>query len=103
VSGRGSVFLLDEVDAALDEANQQNVGLLLKRLDAAYNRHCQILCVTHNSSFISLCDKIIQVNRRFGGDPVSPKRTLCFPDVFACTTPVCLGHRVGWFRASGQS
>eukprot|EP00884_Botryococcus_braunii_P001050 jgi/Botrbrau1/10946/Bobra.0383s0003.1 len=71
VGGRGSLFLLDEVDAALDEANQQSIGILLKKLHDAYSLECQILCVTHNASFISVCDNVIQVKKEACGTVMS--------------------------------
>jgi chromosome segregation ATPase len=53
---------MDEVDAALDEANQQVVAQLLKRLATCKNKNCQIFAVTHNAAFLGLCDQVFQVN-----------------------------------------
>lgn len=57
------LFLLDEVDAALDEHNQARAAALLKQLANASDGGCQILCVTHNAAFQQVCDAYIQVVR----------------------------------------
>jgi hypothetical protein len=64
-SGNGSsLFLLDEIDAALDEHNQARASALLRQLShAADGSGCQILCVTHNAAFQSVCDGFVQVVR----------------------------------------
>jgi ATPase subunit of ABC transporter with duplicated ATPase domains len=64
-SGNGSsLFLLDEIDAALDEHNQARASALLRQLShAADGSGCQILCVTHNAAFQSVCDAFVQVVR----------------------------------------
>ncbi|XP_057851867.2 uncharacterized protein LOC131062169 isoform X2 [Cryptomeria japonica] len=60
---RSSVYLMDEVDAALDEQNQQNVAKLIKSVIGQDN---QIICVSHNITFQQYCDRIIQVSRSDG-------------------------------------
>lgn len=72
-SGNGSgLFLLDEVDAALDEHNQARASALLKQLaDAADGAGCQILCVTHNAAFQQVCDAFVQVVRGPNGSSMS--------------------------------
>jgi ABC-type transport system involved in cytochrome bd biosynthesis fused ATPase/permease subunit len=67
------LFLLDEVDAALDEHNTARAAALLKQLAHADDggRGCQILCVTHNAAFQHVCDGFVQVDaagRSTGGD-----------------------------------
>jgi ABC-type Mn2+/Zn2+ transport system ATPase subunit len=64
-SGNGSsLFLLDEIDAALDEHNQARASALLRQLaHATDGSGCQILCVTHNVAFQSVCDAFVQVVR----------------------------------------
>ncbi|KAL0033641.1 hypothetical protein WJX79_009327 [Trebouxia sp. C0005] len=57
---KSSLFLMDEVDAALDESNQALVATLIKEI-MAQSRGCQILCVTHNLAFQQICSSIIQV------------------------------------------
>ncbi|KAH9311267.1 hypothetical protein KI387_026302, partial [Taxus chinensis] len=54
---RSSVYLMDEVDAALDEQNQQNVAKLIKSVIGEDN---QVICVSHNITFQQYCDRIIQ-------------------------------------------
>ena len=50
---RSRLFLLDEVDAALDESNQARVAALLHQMCAAGNaQRCQ---VSVNSSLIRVC------------------------------------------------
>lgn len=56
------VFLLDEVDAALDEHNQARAAALLKQLASdTGDGGCQILCVTHNVAFQQICDAYVHV------------------------------------------
>jgi ABC-type glutathione transport system ATPase component len=64
-SGNGSsLFLMDEIDAALDEHNQARASALLRQLShGADGSGCQILCVTHNAAFQSVCDAFVQVVR----------------------------------------
>lgn len=64
-SGNGSsLFLMDEIDAALDEHNQARASALLRQLaHAGDNSGCQILCVTHNAAFQQVCDAFVQVVR----------------------------------------
>lgn len=61
-AGNGSrLFLLDEVDASLDEHNQARAAALLKQLANAADGSCQILCVTHNAAFQQVCDAYVHV------------------------------------------
>lgn len=64
-SGNGSsLFLMDEIDAALDEHNQARASALLRQLSHATDGSgCQNLCVTHNAAFQSVCDAFVQVVR----------------------------------------
>lgn len=57
---QSSVYLMDEVDAALDEQNQQSVAKLIKSVIGEDN---QVICVSHNITFQRHCDRIIQVSR----------------------------------------
>ncbi|KAL0034643.1 hypothetical protein WJX77_000708 [Trebouxia sp. C0004] len=57
---KSCLFLMDEVDAALDESNQALVATLIKEI-MAQSGGCQILCVTHNLAFQQTCSSIIQV------------------------------------------
>ncbi|KAL0051989.1 hypothetical protein WJX82_005987 [Trebouxia sp. C0006] len=57
---KSSLFLMDEVDAALDENNQALVATLIKEI-MAQSGGCQIMCVTHNLAFQQICSSIIQV------------------------------------------
>ena len=63
ISNTGNVFyLLDEVDAALDEANQASVASLVAR--ALPQK--QIICVTHHPAFKKLASKIFHVQNIAG-------------------------------------
>ncbi|KAK9812833.1 hypothetical protein WJX72_004444 [[Myrmecia] bisecta] len=64
-----SLFLMDEVDAALDETNQRLVAALFKDVIAS-DGGCQVLCVTHNAAFQQICDTIVQVTRDANGTHV---------------------------------
>lgn len=64
------LFLLDEVDAALDEHNQARAAAFLKHLANAADGGCQILCVTHNAAFQQLCDGYVHVARGPDGGTV---------------------------------
>jgi ABC-type hemin transport system ATPase subunit len=57
---RSRLFLLDEVDAALDESNQACVAMLLKQMCSS-GAGCQCLCVTHSAAFQANCDALVQV------------------------------------------
>eukprot|EP00798_Chlamydomonas_sp_ICE-L_P030713 gene30713-35741_t len=57
---RSSLFLLDEVDAALDEHNQAAVARLLHAL--AVGGGVQVLCVSHNVTFHKMCDLLVTVS-----------------------------------------
>lgn len=57
---RSRLFLLDEIDAALDEGNQARVATLLRQMCSA-GAGCQCFCVTHSAAFQSNCDTLIQV------------------------------------------
>lgn len=64
------LLLLDEVDAALDEVNQARASSLLKQLAHDGASACQILCVTHNSSFQERCDGFLRVTKSAAGHSV---------------------------------
>ncbi|GIL53602.1 hypothetical protein Vafri_9217 [Volvox africanus] len=67
--GGGGLFLLDEVDAALDEHNQAAVAALLRYL-AHRGRGCQVLAVTHNAAFQAACEGFVRVTRGSAGTQV---------------------------------
>jgi len=55
--GEGRLLILDEVDAALDEANAARLALLLRELQ----RDHQILCVTHNRLTMHQASRLVGV------------------------------------------
>lgn len=55
--GEGRLLILDEVDAALDEANAARLALLLRELQ----RDHQILCVTHNRLTMYQASRLVGV------------------------------------------
>ncbi len=57
--------LMDEVDAALDEANSQRMARILEDL----RNHTQFIIITHNRTVMSIADMIYGVT--MGGDGVS--------------------------------
>lgn len=57
--------LMDEVDAALDEANSQRMARILEDL----RQHTQFIIITHNRTVMSIADMIYGVT--MGGDGVS--------------------------------
>ena len=59
---RSRLFLLDEVDAALDETNQAVVASLMRQL-CTQRSGCQCLAVTHSAAFQANCDALVQVSR----------------------------------------
>ena len=59
---RSRLFLLDEVDAALDESNQAVVAALMRQL-CSQRSSCQCLAVTHSAAFQANCDALVQVSR----------------------------------------
>ncbi len=59
---RSKLFLLDEVDAALDESNQAVVASLMRQL-CSQQSGCQCLAVTHSAAFQANCDALVQVSR----------------------------------------
>ena len=59
---RSRLFLLDEVDAALDESNQAVVASLMRQL-CGQQGGCQCLAVTHSAAFQANCDALVQVFR----------------------------------------
>ena len=59
---RSRLFLLDEVDAALDETNQAVVASLMRQL-CSQQSSCQCLAVTHSAAFQANCDALVQVSR----------------------------------------
>lgn len=56
--GGNPVYLLDEVDAALDETNQK---LVSKVIIALFNSNSQVLCVSHHSEFQKYATSTIPV------------------------------------------
>jgi len=56
----GRLLILDEVDAALDEANAARLALLLRELQQSH----QILCVTHNRSTMRQACRLVGVASR---------------------------------------
>ncbi|PRW20630.1 putative polyamine transporter isoform A [Chlorella sorokiniana] len=63
-----SLFLMDEVDAALDEINQHLVARLFDSLSASSAVACsQVLCVSHNAAFQQLCSRVVRLTRGAGG------------------------------------
>ncbi len=56
----GRLLILDEVDAALDEANAARLALLLRDLQQTH----QILCVTHNRSTMRQASRLVGVASR---------------------------------------
>ena len=60
VGAQSSVWLLDEVDAALDEANQRLVATLLSQL-VRCGSPAQVVSVSHNSAFLELCTGVLEV------------------------------------------
>ncbi|KAL3152957.1 hypothetical protein ABBQ38_011987 [Trebouxia sp. C0009 RCD-2024] len=66
---KSSLFLMDEVDAALDENNQALVATLIKEI-MTQDGGCQVLCVTHNLAFQQICSSIIQVTKNQDGATV---------------------------------
>lgn len=60
-----SLMLVDEVDAALDEANQARVGDMLRRCAAGGG--CQVLAVSHSAAFHGWCDTFVKVAQDGGG------------------------------------
>jgi chromosome segregation protein len=55
--GEGRLLILDEVDAALDEANAARLALLLRELQRSH----QILCVTHNRLTMHQASRLVGV------------------------------------------
>ncbi|CAI5472886.1 unnamed protein product [Closterium sp. Yama58-4] len=53
------VYLMDEVDAALDEENQSRVGALVQ---SELAKKGQVLCVSHNWAFQTFADSVVQVS-----------------------------------------
>ncbi|MFH1448622.1 MAG: chromosome segregation protein SMC [Candidatus Micrarchaeota archaeon] len=59
-------YLLDEVEAALDEENSKKLALLLKRL----SDNTQFIMITHNDQIISTADVALGVTRTESGSKV---------------------------------
>ena len=60
-SGAGAtVLLVDEADAALDEANQAAAASLLCVLLASQSRCSQVLAVSHNPAFQAAAARIVR-------------------------------------------
>ena len=70
-NGRCPLYCLDEADAALDEANQQAVALLLPRalLQGVGNAN-QIICISHHAAFHQQADAIIELSSKNGQSEV---------------------------------
>ncbi|GAB4823226.1 hypothetical protein N2152v2_010272 [Parachlorella kessleri] len=63
IAGSGcGVLLMDEVDAALDEANQHLVGRLFRHMLTSKGSGCtQVLCVSHNAALQELCSHLVSL------------------------------------------
>lgn len=59
---QSSVWLLDEIDAALDEINQRLVARLLHQLVTRSGGPSQIICISHNLAFQELCSSVLEVS-----------------------------------------
>ncbi len=57
-------YLLDEIDAALDKINSENVAKLLKE----YSQRAQIVLVSHNDAIVSESDVLFGINMNRGGE-----------------------------------
>ena len=58
-SGIGSpLYLLDEVDAALDESNQKLVARVIYDL---FKTRCQVICISHHAEFQKYATSVIRV------------------------------------------
>uniref|UniRef100_A0A6U5LFS3 RecF/RecN/SMC N-terminal domain-containing protein n=1 Tax=Calcidiscus leptoporus TaxID=127549 RepID=A0A6U5LFS3_9EUKA len=55
----GMVLLLDEIDAALDEANAARIGSLLASIAA----HTQVVAISHRPEFLALAHKLIHLHK----------------------------------------
>ena len=64
VGKQSSVWLLDEVDAALDEANQRLVATLLSQL-VRDGSPAQVVSVSHNTAFQEMCNSVLEVRKSF--------------------------------------
>lgn len=62
-SGQSPLYIMDEVDAALDEENQNRVAKLILNIVA---KGSQVICVSHNISFQQHSQTVIQVTRADG-------------------------------------
>ena len=60
-----SVMLVDEVDAALDDANQTRIGELLQQCSRQYS--CQVWAVSHSAIFHGWCSSFVKVTRTESG------------------------------------
>eukprot|EP01061_Rhynchopus_euleeides_P007332 TRINITY_DN16336_c0_g1_i1.p1 TRINITY_DN16336_c0_g1~~TRINITY_DN16336_c0_g1_i1.p1 ORF type:complete len:1063 (+),score=210.15 TRINITY_DN16336_c0_g1_i1:2311-5499(+) len=60
-------YLLDEVDAALDETNQ---GLIAHLVASSLQRR-QVLCITHHPSFRQHADRILHLQNKAGASALS--------------------------------
>lgn len=74
ISGQSPLYLLDEVDAALDEENQNRVAKLIQTI---VSKGSQVICVSHHFSFQQQSDTVIQVTKADG--------TTKLHQVYACT------------------
>jgi chromosome segregation ATPase len=63
-SGQSPVYLMDEIDAALDEENQNRVAKLIHEDMVA--KGIQVISVSHHIAFQRHCGKLIQVTRSGG-------------------------------------
>jgi chromosome segregation ATPase len=60
-----SILLADEVDAALDTANQEQAARLLSMLCTKKEKAplVQVICISHSQIFQQLCDHVIELGR----------------------------------------
>ncbi|KAJ9464290.1 Chromosome partition protein Smc [Diplonema papillatum] len=65
------LYLLDEVDAALDESNQASIASLV----SAALAQRQVICITHHPSFRKFADKIFTLQNHHGASVLSSTST----------------------------
>eukprot|EP00249_Psilotum_nudum_P004056 c17581_g1_i2 orf=171-1871(-) len=71
--GQSSLYLMDEVDAALDEHNQKRIATLIHSLAS---RGSQVICISHHLSFQEHSDIVIQVSRAEGSTRIQQTHTI---------------------------
>ncbi|KAJ7530212.1 hypothetical protein O6H91_15G085300 [Diphasiastrum complanatum] len=62
-SQQASLYIMDEVDAALDEQNQTRIAALIRKY---IGDKSQVICVSHNVSFQKHCDTILTISKQEG-------------------------------------